>query len=161
METARFSDASRGDPHTFIRMLAIYVPCGHGRSGCQLKDKRVFRAFRLSDQHEGIKLGMGKAQPMLTRVGGGRWIVPTAGPDLVFGQIYIIVCSLHIACKYTMSYQAYDMSIIQSIANVYDIVHDIYLQHRTRHMPTTSYTTCTYDIVHDMHIQTYNVVCIR
>jgi hypothetical protein len=50
------------------------------------KDKSVFHAFRLTQQHKSKKQRIGKAQPMsrLTHVGGGRWIVPTAGPDLVF-----------------------------------------------------------------------------
>ena len=84
--TARLSDALRRVPHILIRIWAIFVPCGHGRSGRQLKDKRVFHAFRLTEQHKSNKLSLGKAQPILTPVGEGRWIVPTTSPDLVFGN---------------------------------------------------------------------------
>jgi hypothetical protein len=42
----------------------------HGRSGRQQKDKRVFHAFRLTERHKSNKRSVGKAQPMLTRVGG-------------------------------------------------------------------------------------------
>ncbi len=47
-------------------------------------DKRVFHAFRLTEQHKSNKQSVGKAQPMLTRVGGGGWIVANAGPGQVF-----------------------------------------------------------------------------
>jgi hypothetical protein len=148
METARLSEALRGDPHTLIRIRAIFVPCDHGHFGRQRKD--VFHAFRLTAQHESNKLGIGKAQPMSTRVGGGPWIVPSAGPDLVFGH--------------TMSYYG----IKHTISYAFFISHGN-IRCRTQHttcpllMSTTSYTTYAYDIVHwhDMHIQTYNVVCFR
>ena len=92
---AGLSDALRGVPHNLIRILAILFPCGHGRSGCQQKDKLVFHAFRLTERHKSNKRSIGKAQAMLTCVGGGGWIVPTAGPDLVL--------------RHTMSYEIYDI----------------------------------------------------
>jgi hypothetical protein len=84
MSTAALSDALRGVLHNLNCIRAIFFPCGHGRSGRQQKDKRVFHAFRLTELHKSYKRSVGKAQPMLIRVGWGGRIVATAGPGLVF-----------------------------------------------------------------------------
>ena len=82
ISTAGLLDALRGVLHNLIRKWTIFFPCGHGRSGRQQKDKRVFHAFRLTERHKINKQSIGKAQPMLTRVGGGaldrchRWSWP-------------------------------------------------------------------------------------
>jgi hypothetical protein len=71
--TARLSDTFREVPHrdSLIRIQAVFVPCGHGRPGRQLKDQCVFHAFLLTERYKSNKRSIGKAQPMLTRVEGG------------------------------------------------------------------------------------------
>ena len=70
------------------------VTCGHGHSGRQETYKRVFHAGRLTERQKNKATTMGNAEPLLTRVGGLRRVVPTAGPDLVFRHTsrYYIVC---------------------------------------------------------------------
>ena len=86
ISTAELSDALREVQHNLDCILAIFFPlaCGHGCSGRRQKDKRVVHAFRLTGLHKNNKLSVGNAQPMLTRVGWGGWIVAIAGPGLVF-----------------------------------------------------------------------------
>jgi hypothetical protein len=164
--------ALRRVPHNLIRLergsvqfnshTGYLFPCGHGRSGRQQKDKRLVHAFRLTERHKCNKRSVGKAQPMLTHVGGG-------GAGSLPPQVLAWCSNIQCRKKYTISYDIFILHARYTVVkilllknmrhrmrnkNTYDIVYDIDLRHCIRHKSTNlrcRMLKVTYDIVYDLH----------
>ena len=87
-----------------MSIWAVVVPCGYGHYGRQQTHKGVFHAGRLTERQEIKAKAMEKAEPMLTRVGELRRVVPTAGPDLVFRRTtsYVLRTISYVNLRYRM-----------------------------------------------------------